>query len=175
MAVIEYVEQFLYEDTYMCTYDHKDSLPGFCDFKDAGENYTCGYNLNCANFVITCLRNTGELTDEMYQAIPSGLRCAVEGVRVLCEERNTGYRVIQAKDAQPGDIWYWKDANHSHTEFVASVKDGKLTTVGSNNIRTAIQQPPCKKVCEYSSDPGKYQAVIYTDRNLTDGKVCSKR
>ena len=92
------------------SYTLKGRLP---HFQAAG-----GVNNNCADFVSSILRNTGQLQGH-YVGV-SKLEQAL-----LAQ----GYRQVPKEQAQPGDVWI--GADNRHTEIVAS--HGGNSLIGSNN------------------------------------------
>ncbi len=181
--VIDYAEKFLYTKTNTCTYDLllEKIMPNLANMSPLGAKANYGYDLNCANFVATCLLDTGDMTPEIKDQVPDKWPYSVDGLKGLCNNGKTAYREIDPKNAQPGDIWYWKDDKHSHAELIVSVdvENGFFTQIGSNNFEADTKPLPCKNNhntdSKYSDNPGAYQRVTLHDRPITEGTVCSKR
>jgi hypothetical protein len=77
---------------------------------------------SCANFVSAMLRK-------------AGVKIAhTDGVTSLASElRAKGWHTVSLKNAKPGDVWICHNGHESHTEIVASNKNGHITLIGSNN------------------------------------------
>jgi hypothetical protein len=77
---------------------------------------------SCANFVSAMLRKAGVKISH------------TDGVASLSSElRARGWHKVSIRDAKPGDVWICHTGKESHTEIVASNKNGRVTLVGSNN------------------------------------------
>lgn len=93
------------------------------DLQAHGVTQKCPTSESCANFVTSMLSKTGAIN---FRTL---------GVADLNNKlRNAGWHQVSLKDAKPGDVWICNGAHgESHTEIVASNKDGKVTLIGSNN------------------------------------------
>ncbi len=87
-----------------------------------------GNTNNCADFVSSCLESQGLLRGHHVGVSNGGLQ------RALLQQ---GYRVIPASQARAGDVWISNSGGH--TELVQGVVNGRLSTIGSNNVRTGYQ------------------------------------
>lgn len=97
------------------------------DLKRSGElpmNPSVPNNINCANFVSAVLEKNGLLSSGEHTNAVETLRKTLLG---------KGWQAVSLKNAKPGDVVIMQNNGASHTEIVASNKNGKVTFIGANN------------------------------------------
>ena len=101
------------------------------DIKGEMPHFTAagGNTNNCADFVSSALQSQGLLNSHEVGVSNGGLQRALQ---------RDGYRRIPASQARAGDVWISNSGGH--TELVQGVQNGRLSTIGSNNVRTGFQK-----------------------------------
>ena len=100
------------------------------DLQAHGITQPCPTSESCANFVTSMLSKSGAINFRT-------LSVADENNQL----RARGWHTVSLANAKPGDVWICNGANgESHTEIVASNKNGHVTLIGSNNHPVSSNQ-----------------------------------